>query len=156
MSRFVSLALFTCLALLLVVPAMTSADDAEGLATSASVVPAERVPVPAVRAPVTAEEKALRELEESSRNAVDELVRSMTGMPDGPVLRALQHKVEEVKRNHRVDFLRLKQQFARQRGDLAAAQEYQRLVDLILNPPKPLAVPDSRAQERWRTEGGQP
>lgn len=156
MSRPVPIIPFIASVMLLLAPAVASADEQTAPATAATVVAPERTQAPLVRAPVTAEEKALRALDEEALARVRELVRSMTGLPDGPALRELQRKVEDVKRDHRVSFLRVKLQFARQRGDLATAQECEQRIERILNPPRPTAIPDARARERTRETGGRP
>lgn len=87
------------------------------------------------RAPRTPEEKALEEVREATAKQVKDLLASMEGMADGPALRALHLKVVELKRDGDVQFLRTKAQFARQRGDLAAAQVLDARVLQITNPP---------------------
>jgi hypothetical protein len=156
MSRFATIVSFLALALLLSATTAPRAEEAAGLVIRAEpATPGETAPS-VVRAPRTAEEQALFELGEATRARVEELVRGMTGLPDGPVLRALQRKVEEVKQQERLEFLGIKLDFARRRGDLATAQECERLIERILNPPAPAVSPDSRALERARQEGGRP
>ncbi|MBI5708759.1 MAG: hypothetical protein HZC42_00390 [Candidatus Eisenbacteria bacterium] len=106
------------------------------------------------RPPLTAEEKALLAVEEQNQAQVEALVKSMAGLPDGPALRALERKIEQVKREGQLQFLRVKVQFARQRGDLAAAHEAERMINLILNPPP--ATPGTVARPEPGKEGGRP
>ena len=154
MSRFLLLSLFLALAFLTLAPAAASAaDEAKPVAKAALVAPGTTVPRPVL----TAEEKALLAVEEEGRLQVDALVKSMAGLPDGPALRALERKVEEVKQADRVQFLRVKVQFAHQRGDLAAAHEAEQMIELILNPPKPAYAPVARPEtDRARKEAGRP
>ena len=154
MSRFLLLSLSLALAFLTLAPAAApAADEAKPAAKAALVAPGTTAPRPVL----TAEEKALLAVEEESRRQVDALVKSMVGLPDGPALRALERKVEEVKQADRVQFLRVKVQFAHQRGDLAAAHEAQQMIDLILNPPKPVSAPNTRPEtDRARKEAGRP
>lgn len=156
MSRFAIVLSFLLLASLLPAPAVTWAEDAERPVVQAAPVAPEAAALRVNRAPRSAEEKALFELTETTRTRIEGLVRSMIGLPDGPALRGLQQKVEELKQQERVEFLRIKLGFARQRGDLATARECERMIELILNPPKPVLAPDSRALERARQEGGRP
>jgi Skp family chaperone for outer membrane proteins len=160
MSRPVTLPLLLALALVALAPAAAAADEAAPVTRATAIAPTPARGVPAARAeraPRTAEEKALRAVEEDGRTRVESLVKSMQGLQDGPALRALQHKVEEVKQAQEVQFLQVKARFARERGDLATAQEAQRLIDLILNPPKPVAAPALRQQpEKQLPEGGRP
>jgi hypothetical protein len=157
MSRSVILPLLLALALVLLVPAVAAADDAAPVTKAVPVVATPAGAVPVVRAPLTPEQKALRAVEEDGRTQVEALVKSMEGLQDGPALRALLRKVEEVKQAQEVQFLQVKVRFARERGDLAAAQEAQRRIDLILNPPRPVAAPALRQQpEKQLKEGGRP
>ncbi len=157
MSRTIRLSLLLAIALLALAPAAASAQAAPRATKAAVVAPQPTASAPVQRPPLTAEEKALRAVEEDGRIQVEALVKSMQGLPDGPALRALERKVEDVKKASRVGFLRVKVQFARQRGDLAGAQEAQRQIELILNPPKPALAPIAPAsRERIEKEGGQP
>jgi len=88
--------------------------------------------------PLTPQQMAIREVQERAGLQVQELVAAMANLEDGPALRALQLKVDEIKKQSRVEVLRLKATFARERGDLAEAQEAERLIQLILNPPAPV------------------
>jgi hypothetical protein len=137
-----------------------ASDEARPVTRAAAVVarPGGTEAAPrAERAPRTAEEKALRAVEEEGQAQVEALVKSMQDLQDGPALRALQRKVEEVKQAQHVEFLRVKERFARERGDLATAREAQRLIEAILNPPKPAAAPAVRqAPEKKVQEGGRP
>jgi hypothetical protein len=159
MSRPVTLPLLLALALVALVPTAATA-EATPVTKATAVVPTPLSAAPAARverAPRTAEEKALRAVEDDGRAQVEALVKSMQGLQDGPALRALQRKVEEVKQAQEVQFLQVKVRFARERGDLAAAQEAQRMIDFILNPPKPVAAPALRQQpEKQVKEGGRP
>ncbi len=152
MSRFVVVSLFLALAFLVLAPsAASAADEAKVIVTSGIAKPGVAAPRP----PLTAEEKALSAVEDEGRAQVDALVKSMAGLPDGPALRALERKVEEIKQASRIRFLEVKVQFARQRGDLAAAREAEQMIHLILNPPKPAVAPNTRP-ETVRKEGGRP
>ena len=86
------------------------------------------------RLPLTAEEKAVFQIREETRTQVDELVRRMVGLTDGPASRALQGKIEELKQRCRIQVLRTKVDFARQRGDLRAVREVEDLIDQMLHP----------------------
>ena len=110
------------------------------------------------RAPRTAEEQALVDVREATAKQVKELLASMEGLPDGPALRALQLKVVELKRDGDLQFLRTKAQFARQRGDLAAAQTLEARILAITNPParKAAATVSRPAPGTTATEGGRP
>jgi hypothetical protein len=105
---------------------------------------------------LTAEEQVLVDVQEQGRRQVAELVATAKDLPDGPARRALERKVEEVKKQNRVDFLRVKVRFARERGDLAAAQEAEQRIELILNPPKPPAVAPAAREKAPRGEGTRP
>ena len=88
----------------------------------------------APRAPLTAEERALLDVQDEARQSVEAVTHSMRGLPDGPALRALQLKVVQVKRDAEIKFLHVKAQFARSRGDLAAAREAEDRAEAILHP----------------------
>lgn len=154
MSRFLLLSCSLALAFLTLAPAVVAAaDEVKPVVKAAVVAPGTAATRPAL----TAEEKALFAVEEEGRSQVDALVKSMAGQPDGPVLRALERKVEAVKQDGRIQFLQVKIQFARQRGDLATAQQAGQMIDLILNPPKPVGAPAARPEaDRARKEAGRP
>jgi hypothetical protein len=157
MSRSVILPLLLALALVALVPAVAAADDAAPVTKAVPVVATPAGAAPVVHAPLTPEQQALRAVEEDGRTQVEALVKSLEGLQDGPALRALLRKVEEVKQAQEVQFLKVKVRFARERGDLAAAQEAQRRIDLILNPPRPVAAPALRpSPEKQLKEGGRP
>ncbi len=103
---------------------------------------------------LTPEERALQAVQEEARVAVAELAKSMAGLPDGPALRALERKVEQTKRDYRVQFLQVKADFARKRGDLAAMHQAEDLIDRILHP-RP-ATPASAVQRQAPEKGGRP
>jgi hypothetical protein len=160
MSRPLTLPLLLTLALAAVIPAAAAADEAAPVTTATEVVstPADAAPAARVGSvPRTAEEKALRAVEDDGRARVETLVKSLEGLQDGPVLRALLRKVEEIKQAQEVQFLQVKARFARERGDLATAQEAQQRIDFILNPPRPVAATALRQQpDKQVKEGGQP
>ncbi len=152
MSRRSLIAPLLALSLIVLLPAAVRA-DAEVKATAGQAAPASgeaRV----ARPPLTAEEKALLAVQEQNQAQIEALVKSMAGLPDGPALRALERKIEQVKREGQVQFLRVKVQFARQRGDLAAAHESERMIELILNPPP--TTPGTIARPEPGKEGGRP
>jgi hypothetical protein len=160
MSRSVILPLLLALALVALVPAVAAAEDAAPVTKAVPVLatPTGAAPAaPVVRVPLTPEQQALRAVEDEGRSQVEALVKSMEDLQDGPALRALLRKVEEVKQAQEVQFLQVKARFARERGDLAAAQEAQRRIELILNPPRPVAAPALRQQPvKQLQEGGRP
>jgi len=160
MSRSIVI-LLLALALLILVPVVVrAADEVRPVTKAASVVARPGVTEAAPRAerPArTPEEKALRAVEDEGQAQVEALVKSMQGLQDGPVLRALQRKVEEVKQAQHLEFLRVKARFARERGDLATIKEAERLIQAILNPPKPVATPAVRqTPDKNVQEGGRP
>jgi hypothetical protein len=160
MSWPVTRPLLLTLALAAVVPAAAATDEATPVTTATAVVSAPDSTAPAARVesvPRTAEERALRAVADDGRARVETLVKSLEGMQDGPVLRALLRKVEEIKQAQEVEFLQVKTRFARERGDLATAQEAQQRIDFILNPPRPVAAPALRQQpDKQVMEGSQP
>jgi hypothetical protein len=105
--------------------------------------------------PAAAEEQALFAVLEQGRQQVADLVATARDLPDGPARRALELKVLEIKRQNRVEFLRVKAQFARTRGDFAAASDLDRRIELLLNPPKPSATPAVQEKAPPR-EGSRP
>jgi len=110
---------------------------------------------PTSGAPRTVEQLAIRDLQNSARARMRDLVAAMTGLPDGPARDAFELKIVELKKQHRIEVLKLKAGFARQRGDLAAAAEAERAAEQLLNPPKP--APGTVAREIPRSaasEGG--
>lgn len=156
MSRRSLIAPLLALSLIVLLPAAVRADG-EVKATAGLAAPGSgeaRV----ARPPLTAEEQALLTVQEQNQAQVEALVKNMTGLPDGPALRALERKIEQVKREGQVQFLRVKVQFARQRGDLAAAHESERMIELILNPPPPTPGTIARPEpaRETRKEGGRP
>jgi hypothetical protein len=97
-------------------------------------------PVPQqVTLPLSAEEKALRAIEEEGRQQVLELTKGLEGMPDGPARRALEKKAVQLKQDNYIRLLRAKIDFARARGDFAAVQQGEAIVNAILNPHPPVA-----------------
>jgi hypothetical protein len=86
------------------------------------------------RLPMTKEGASIFKIREDTRLQVEDLVKRMAGLPDGPALRALQGKVQELKQDCRLRVLRTKADFARQRGDLRAAGEVDNLIEQILHP----------------------
>jgi len=141
-------------------PAAARAPTAPAPARTVMIAPAPSgaaQPAPLVRARrLTAEETALVDVEEQGRRQVAELVAAAKALPDGPARRALERKVEEVKKQSRVEFLRVKVRFARERGDLAAAREAEQRIDFILNPPMPPAVAPAAREKASRGEGTRP
>lgn len=117
-------------------------------------------PAPAAtpRAPrLTAEQKALLAVQEEGRTQVAALVRTMAGLPDGPALRALEQKVQAVKQDTRVRFLRVKIAYALERGDLATAHEAEQIIDRMLHPRPAVARAVTRPEPgRTAGEGGRP
>ncbi len=141
------------LALTLTLPAAARAADSRGEAG----LTAGRTVGPAPGPRLSTEERAILAVQEESRLEVQALVKSMAGLPDGPVLRALELKVEQIKRDGQVQCLRIRSQFALQRGDLAAAREAQDLIELILHPRPVTPVATTRSgSERTEKEGGRP
>ena len=134
MSRRVSFCLWIVTSLLVILAATAIAAEVTRPGTNAAPLTATPATSPVVRHTPTAEERALLAVQEEGRTQVQALVEGMKGLPDGPALRALQHKVEDVKRDSRVAFLRVKADFARRRGDLAAAHEAEDLIDAMLHP----------------------
>jgi len=159
MAQLISIPALTTVVMLALAPAavFAAAETGPVAATARVVARPDSAGQSIVRQPLTAEEKALNDVRQRGVDQVRTLVANTRGLPDGPARRALQHKVEEVKRTTEVEFLRVKIQFARQRGDLAMAQECQHHIDLILNPPKAApgrATPEPPAGSA--KEGGRP
>ena len=147
MNRFVFAS--TLLALTLLLPGAARAADPRVDGGSAA-----RAPGVATAPRLTAEQRAIVAVQEEGRRQVESLVKSMAGLPDGPVLRALELKVEQIKRDEQVQCLRVHAQFALQRGDLAAAHEAEGLIDLILHP-RPV-TPVANTRNVPAREGGRP
>jgi hypothetical protein len=80
---------------------------------------------------LTAEQRALLEIREQGRREVEALRASLQGLPEGAAQLALLRRIEEVKRQTWIEALRTRATFARQRGDLAAAQEAERLDEAL-------------------------
>ncbi len=145
------------LAAVLVAPALAAESPQAGGARLDA-----KAAVPAVqdlaRAPRTPEELALADVRNATQARVTELLASMKGLQDGPALRALQLKVVELKREGDLQFLRTKAQFARQRGDLGAAQLLEARILAITNPParRAPALISRPVPGATPTEGGRP
>jgi hypothetical protein len=148
MNRFVFAS--SLLALALLIPGAARAADPRMDGGPA----AGRSPGVATTPRLTAEQRAIVAVQEEGRRQVESLVKSMAGLPDGPVLRALELKVEQLKRDEQVQCLRIRAQFALQRGDLAAAHEAEGLIDLILHPRPVTPVANTRSVPT--REGGRP
>jgi len=142
-----ALTLLALLALPLVASAQSAASPSTPVANAGVVQPQAGQPgdvtakqVPHAYVPRSPEELALLDVQNQARVAVAALTAAMAGLNDGPELRALQQRVLDTKRDAEVRFLRVKAQFARNRGDLAAAQAAEDRVEAILHPKAPTAV----------------
>jgi hypothetical protein len=101
--------------------------------------PLTGAPAPAAtRAPkLSPEMRALLEIEESGRQQVQELAKSLAGLPEGPVREAVQKRIAAAKLDTRVRILRARSQLALGRGDVAAAAECDRAVSRLTAPARP-------------------
>ena len=140
-SRLRMLAVWTPLIALAVTSAAAFAAD-EVKPGARAVAPATRGAAPSAlpaRLPATAEERALLDLQSEGERRVAELERATQGVPDGPALRALERKVEEVMLETWANTMRARAGFARRRGDLAAAHEIEATLERVLHPLPPAA-----------------
>jgi hypothetical protein len=105
------------------------------------------------RRPHTAEERALLEIRREGQHRVRDISARLHGLPDGSARRELQRRVVRLKREYEILFLRTKARFARDRGDLAAVDEIEQLMERILNP-RPLGkTPGEKSPAQ---KGGRP
>lgn len=154
--RILSCLFATCVLVLIAAAALAAAVTkpvTSARPMSAAPVPTQQI----VHPPLSPEERALLAVQEEGRTQVQTLLESMRGVSDGPALRALQQKVETIKRDTRVAFLRVTADFARRRGDLAAAHEAEDLAEAILHPAPVTTTGVVRpVPEKERLEGGRP
>lgn len=106
--------------------------------------PTAIAPAPKPYVPRTAEERALLDLQNETHRSIDALVTAMNGLNDGPDRRALQQRIVQAKVDYEVQSLRIKAQFARGRGDLAAAQAAEDRIESILHPKPVVPVATQR------------
>jgi hypothetical protein len=96
---------------------------------------APSTPSTATRRPVlTADQKALEDIMLRGQAEVAALAQGLKTMPLGPARESIERKVVETKLRHRVEFLRTLAAQQRARGDIAAAQITDGVVDQILAP----------------------
>lgn len=112
-------------------------------------------PVPSVARPAPApgsEEAVLEEIMAESRAEVAALGERLAAASDPQEQLRLQHAIVQAKTDARLRFLQAKVDFARERGDEAAAQEALLVRDHVVNPPKPapVATVEKRAPESAR------
>lgn len=86
--------------------------------------------------PMTPEERALFDLQERGRMQVEALMRQARLLPDGLARHHLLRRTGELKLQNRVEVLRTRAAFARQRGDFATAQECDAATEALLHPPR--------------------
>ncbi len=91
-------------------------------------------PVSIVRPALSAAGRALLAIQEDAVRRVEALAKRMQGMPEGPARDALEREALEIKTRSEIEFLRAKANFARGRGDLAAARLAEDLIAQRLNP----------------------
>jgi len=89
---------------------------------------------PARRPALTAEQKALDDILQRAQTEVTALAQSVQAMPYGPARDGIERKIVETKLRYRVEFLRALAAQQRGRGELAAAQSTDAIVDQLLNP----------------------
>jgi hypothetical protein len=101
----------------------------------------------------TAEESVLLEILENGRREVRALARQAAGLPDGPARRQLMRQASAIKLQTRLDVLKTRAQFARERGDLQTARDCEAAVEMLLHP-RPRAATVSAAKKPVGKEGG--
>jgi hypothetical protein len=88
----------------------------------------------AAATPAPDEAALLHALQDATHARVATLAGRLEALPDGPERRALEAEVVRVKRDSRIQFLRLAAELARERGDGVRAAEAERLLALLLEP----------------------
>lgn len=102
----------------------------------------------------TAERKLLLEQRKEAQLMVRELSKRLAGLSDPAARRALERQVMEVKREARLQFLRTKASFARQRGEFEVADRIDLIIERTLRPrfSAPVTTPD-KAKGAARKDG---
>ncbi len=91
----------------------------------------------AVRPALTADQKVLENVLERGQAEIAALTQSAQAMPEGAARLSIERKVVEAKLRWRVEFLRTLAGQQRAKGEVAAAQNTDALIDQLLHP-KPL------------------
>ena len=105
-----------------------------------SIPAAPGTPSAAIRRPaLTSDQKALEDILQRGQAEVATLTQGLQAMPLGSARQAVERKVVATKVRVRVEFLRTLAAQQRARGDVAAAQVTDGVVDQLLHP-KPLQV----------------
>jgi hypothetical protein len=99
---------------------------------------------------------ALRAIREDGQRQVDELWRAATALPAGPARQQMMKQIDTVKRDTWIRVLRSNAQFARARGDVDRAREFETALGHMLRPAFPALEPGARAvpEKPVKPEGG--
>jgi len=148
---------FGCALVILTALSAGETTRADQAATPAAVKPHATASTNVAR-PLTEEQKALLAVEQDAQRQVGDLTQLMKVTPDAARQADLARRVEQVKIDLQVHLLRTRLAFAAKRGDVAASQRIQAMLDNMLKPAaKPVAQklvqnPDKTVTE----EGGRP
>jgi len=149
-----------CAVILLVVEALPAlaapgagVDARKGSAGSAS---ARSAPAARVQAP-TAEERAVLDIQQVSMRRINELMDQCRTLNDQAKIAELQRQMNQIKFDTRIELLRSRAQFARQRGDDAAARDAEQIIAQLLKPAPTTAAGQGRAvlEKPAPAKGGQ-
>jgi TolA-binding protein len=124
------------------VAASTAGVDAKkggGSTAGARSAPAARVQAP------TAEERAVLDIQQVSMRQINQLMDQCKALTDQAKIAELQRQMSQIKFDTRIEILRSRAQFARQRGDEAAARDVEQFIAQLLKPAPTTAVGQGRA-----------
>ena len=120
-----------------------------GGATGARSTTAAPTPAP------TAEERAALDIQQVSMRRINELMERCKALTDQGKIAELQRQVGQIKLDTRIEILRSRAQFARQRGDEVAARGAEKIIAQLLKP-APAASPGRAVLEKpVPVKGGQ-
>jgi len=100
------------------------------------------------RPALTADQKALNDVMQRGQAEVAALAQSAQAMPRGPARDAIEHKILDTKLRYRVEFLHTLSAQQRGRGELAAAQATDAIVDQLVNPKRVPAHTEAQSPDR--------
>jgi TolA-binding protein len=101
--------------------------------------PAARVVAP------TAEERAVLDIQQVSMRRINELIDQCKALTDQTKIAELQRQMSQIKLDTRLEILRSRAQFARQRGDEATARDAEQIIAQLLKPAPAVAAGQGRA-----------
>jgi hypothetical protein len=103
-----------------------------------------------------AERKLLIEQRKEAQQVVRELSERLAGLSDPVARRAIERQAVEVKREARLQFLRTKASFARERGEFEIADQMEHLIERTLRPRFSAPVTQPTKDKGAARKDGQP